>query len=34
MTPEEACAEQNQVEMNGGQGVLLRQAMAHVGRLQ
>jgi len=34
MTPEEACAEQIQVEMNGGQGVLLRQAMAHVGRLQ
>jgi ADP-ribose pyrophosphatase YjhB (NUDIX family) len=34
MTPEEACAEQIQIEMNGGQGVLLRQAMAHVGRLQ
>ena len=33
LTPEEACAEQVQVEMNGGQGVLLRQAMAHVGRL-
>jgi ADP-ribose pyrophosphatase YjhB (NUDIX family) len=34
MTPEEACAEQVQFEMNGGQNVLLRQAMAHVGRLQ
>jgi ADP-ribose pyrophosphatase YjhB (NUDIX family) len=33
LTPEEACAEQVQVELNGGQGVLLRQAMAHVGRL-
>lgn len=33
MTPEEACAEQVQVEMTGGQGYLLRQAMAHVGRL-
>ena len=33
LTPEEACAEQVQVEMTGGQGVLLRQAMAHVGRL-
>ncbi len=33
LTPEEACAEQVQVEMNGGQGLLLRQAMAHVGRL-
>ncbi|WP_029289547.1 NUDIX hydrolase family protein [Cellulomonas sp. HZM] len=33
LTPEEACAEQVQLEMNGGQGVLLRQAMAHVGRL-
>ena len=33
LTPEEACAEQVQVEMNGGQGLLLRQAMAHVGRM-
>ena len=33
MTPEEACGEQVQVEMVGGQGYLLRQAMAHVGRL-
>ena len=33
LTPEEACGEQVQVEMTGGQGYLLRQAMAHVGRL-
>ena len=33
LTPEEACAEQVQVEMNGGQGLLLRQAMAYVGRM-
>lgn len=33
MTPEEACSEPVQVEMVGGQGYLLRQAMAHVGRL-
>jgi ADP-ribose pyrophosphatase YjhB (NUDIX family) len=33
LTPEQACSEQVQVEMNGGQGVLLRQAMGHVGRL-
>ena len=33
LTPEEACAEQVQVEMVGGHGYLLRQAMAHVGRL-
>jgi len=33
ITPEEACAEAVQVEMSGGQGVLLRQAMAWVGRL-
>ncbi|WP_456844556.1 NUDIX hydrolase family protein [Cellulomonas sp. P5_C6] len=33
MTPEEACSEQIQFEMNGGQGLLLRQAMGHVGRL-
>jgi len=33
LTPEEACTEAVQVEMNGGQGLLLRQAMAWVGRL-
>jgi ADP-ribose pyrophosphatase YjhB (NUDIX family) len=33
LTPEEASSEQVQVEMNGGQGLLLRQAMAHVGRM-
>ena len=33
LTPEEACGEQVQVEMTGGHGYLLRQAMAHVGRL-
>ncbi|GEM00430.1 NUDIX hydrolase family protein [Cellulomonas terrae] len=33
MTPEEACAQQIQFEMNGGQGLLLRQAMGYVGRL-
>jgi ADP-ribose pyrophosphatase YjhB (NUDIX family) len=33
LTPEEAASQQVQVEMNGGQGLLLRQAMAHVGRL-
>lgn len=33
LTPEEAASEQVQVEMNGGQGLLLRQAMAWVGRL-
>jgi ADP-ribose pyrophosphatase YjhB (NUDIX family) len=33
LTPEEAVSQQVQVEMNGGQGLLLRQAMAHVGRL-
>lgn len=33
LTPEEACGEQVQVEMNGGQGLLLRQAMAFVGRM-
>lgn len=32
MTPEEACGEQVQVEMTGGHGYLLRQAMAYVGR--
>ncbi|QGQ19781.1 DUF4916 domain-containing protein [Cellulomonas sp. JZ18] len=33
LTPEEVCTEAVQVEMNGGQGLLLRQAMAWVGRL-
>lgn len=33
LTPEQACSEQVQIEMNGGQGTLLRQAMAHVGRM-
>lgn len=33
LTPEEACGEQVQVEMTGGHGYLLRQAMAFVGRL-
>ncbi|PJI94520.1 NUDIX hydrolase family protein [Luteimicrobium subarcticum] len=33
LTPEQACSEAVQAEMHGGQGVLLRQAMAHVGRL-
>ncbi|WP_448061306.1 NUDIX hydrolase family protein [Cellulomonas hominis] len=33
LTPEEATSEHVQVEMNGGQGLLLRQAMAYVGRL-
>jgi len=33
LTPEEAASQPVQVEMNGGQGLLLRQAMAHVGRL-
>lgn len=33
LTPEEVVAEQVQVEMTSGQGTLLRQAMAHVGRL-
>ena len=32
-TPEEACSEAVQVEMHGGQGLLLRQAMAWAGRL-
>lgn len=32
MTPEEACSEAVQTEMTGGQGYLLRQAMAWVGR--
>ncbi|GAB3167971.1 NUDIX hydrolase family protein [Myceligenerans halotolerans] len=33
MTPEEACADTVQAEMMNGQGMLVRQAMAHVGRL-
>jgi ADP-ribose pyrophosphatase YjhB (NUDIX family) len=33
LTPEQVASEQVQVEMNGGQGLLLRQAMAFVGRL-
>ncbi|WP_149202117.1 NUDIX hydrolase family protein [Actinotalea subterranea] len=33
LTPEEACGSQVQVEMTGGHGYLLRQAMAYVGRL-
>lgn len=33
LTPEEACEDTAVVEMHGGQGTLLRQAMAHVGRL-
>lgn len=32
-TPEQACRDDVQIEMTGGQGALLRQAMAHVGRL-
>ncbi len=33
LTPEQACDDGVQLEMVGGQGVLLRQAMAYVGRL-
>ena len=33
LTPEEACSDQVLIEMTGGQGTLLRQAMAFVGRL-
>jgi ADP-ribose pyrophosphatase YjhB (NUDIX family) len=33
LTPEEAVTEHAALEMNGGQDVLLRQAMAYVGRL-
>ena len=33
LTPEEALAERIQLEMTGGHGALLRQAMAHVGRI-
>ena len=33
LTPEEACADTVQVEMSGGRGLLLRQAMAWAGRM-
>lgn len=33
LTPEEACSDEVQLEMTSGQGYLLHQAMAHVGRL-
>lgn len=33
VTPEEACSARVQSEMANGQGTLLRQAMAHVGRM-
>lgn len=33
LTPEEACAEHVQREMTGGHAYVLRQAMAHVGRM-
>lgn len=33
LTPEQASSDEVQLEMSGGQGTLLRQAMAHVGRL-
>lgn len=33
LTPEEACADTVQVEMSGGRGLLLRQAMSWVGRM-
>ncbi len=33
LTPEEACTPQNLAQMQGGQDVLLKQALAHVGRL-
>lgn len=33
LTPEEACSEQIMAELEGGQDLLLRQALAHVGRL-
>jgi ADP-ribose pyrophosphatase YjhB (NUDIX family) len=33
LTPEEACADDVQAEMMNGQGMLIKQAMAHVGRL-
>lgn len=33
LTPEQACSDEVQLEMRGGQGTLLRQAMAFVGRM-
>ncbi|HSK96450.1 MAG TPA: DUF4916 domain-containing protein, partial [Euzebyales bacterium] len=33
LTPEEACSEAVGMEMTGGHGYLLRQAMAYVGRM-
>jgi ADP-ribose pyrophosphatase YjhB (NUDIX family) len=33
LTPEETCSDEAQVEMTGGRGLLLRQAMAWVGRM-
>lgn len=33
LTPEEACTDEIQVELAGGRGLLLRQAMAWVGRM-
>lgn len=33
LTPEDACTDEIQVEMSGGRGVLLKQAMAWVGRM-
>ncbi len=33
LTPEQACSDEIQVEMRGGQGTLLRHAMAFVGRM-
>ncbi len=33
LTPEQACTDEVQLEMRGGQGTLLRQAMAFVGRM-
>ena len=33
LTPEEACSDQIMAELEGGQDLLLRQALAHVGRL-
>ncbi len=33
LTPEDACSDTVQVEMSGGRGLLLRQAMAWVGRM-
>jgi len=33
VSPEEAAGQEIQLDMMGGQGTLLRQALAHVGRL-